>query len=82
MLQHDDLWRPAIEEIPVLVGGSFLPPYTISSSLLQAMRDDLHGESKDTLEGDWESPCDLTAGVVESQTDPVGHHDTLEISME
>jgi hypothetical protein len=42
---------------------------------------DVHGKSKDTLESNWETPCDLTACIVECKSDPIGYHDSLIVSL-
>lgn len=43
------------------IAPSLLYEHSIRSSIDR----DLHGEGKDALESDWESPRDLTLGVVE-----------------
>jgi len=41
----------------------------------------VHDDGENRLEGDWETPLYITAGIVESQAHPIAAHDSLSISL-
>lgn len=69
------LVRQAIEGIQVVARSTCRQAFPSARSGLRKV--DVHDDGENSLEGNWESPLDIAASVVEPQAYPVAAHDPL-----